>query len=268
MRLRLAVALVLGAGMVLAEAPLTSVRPQPRPDQTTSTAPLPAVSPVRPMPRPASLATSAPPVVVVPVQTASALTPAPMPRPADLMAPRTSASQKAGKKTSRKGRVCGDPAIKGEALSPIPAKITGCGLDEPVRVTEIAGVTLSPAATISCETAEALKSWITSALPRAFGRREVIELRVAASYICRTRNNKKGAKISEHGRGNAVDISAFILSDGKILTVEDDYGKQMRKVHKAACGPFGATLGPGSDGFHEDHLHLDIARHTSGPYCR
>lgn len=268
MRLRLAVALALGAGMLLAEAPLTSVRPQPRPDQTASTAPLPAVSPVRPMPRPVTLATAAPPVVVVSVQTASALTPAPMPRPADLTASQTSTGQKAGKKTSRKGRVCGDSAIKGEALSPIPAKVKGCGLEEPVRVTEIAGVTLSPAATISCETAEALKSWITNALPRAFGRREVIELRVASSYICRTRNNKKGARISEHGRGNAIDISAFVLSDGKVLTVEDDYGKQMRKVHKAACGPFGTTLGPGSDGFHEDHLHLDIARHTGGPYCR
>lgn len=268
MRLRLAVALALGAGMLLAEAPLTSVRPQPRPDQTASTAPMPAVSPVRPMPRPVTLATAAPPVAVVPVQTASALTPAPMPRPADLTAPQSSTDRKAGKKTSRKGRVCGDSAIKGEALSPIPAKVKGCGLEEPVRVTEIAGVTLSPAATISCETAEALKSWITSALPRAFGRREVIELRVASSYICRTRNNKKGARISEHGRGNAIDISAFVLSDGKVLTVEDDYGKQMRKVHKAACGPFGTTLGPGSDGFHEDHLHLDIARHTGGPYCR
>lgn len=228
------------------------------------------------MPRPAGFGNAslmaAP--VVVPVLAATAATPAPRPRPTGLIAaaadaPAPAASGEKGKtEKARKGQICGDPAIKGEALAPIAAKTKGCGLDEPVRVTEIAGITLSPAATISCETAEAMKSWITKALPKAFGKREVIELRVAASYICRTRNNRKGAKISEHGKGNAIDISAFVLSDGKVLTVEDDYGKAIRKAHKAACGIFGTTLGPGSDGFHEDHLHFDTAQHYGGPYCR
>jgi hypothetical protein len=39
-------------------------------------------------------------------------------------------------------------------------------------------------------------------------------------------------------------------------------------MHRAACGRFGTTLGPGSDGMHEDHLHFDTARHANGPYCR
>jgi hypothetical protein len=43
----------------------------------------------------------------------------------------------------------------------------------------------------------------------------------------------------------------------------------LRRIHAAGCGPFRTTLGPGSDGFHEDHLHYDIERRRGGgTYCR
>jgi hypothetical protein len=100
------------------------------------------------------------------------------------------------------------------------------------------------------------------------GKREVVELRIAASYVCRPRNNKKGAKISEHGRGKAVDVAGLVFSDGSQWSVQNDYGKELRRAHKAACGIFGTTLGPGSDGYHEDHLHFDTADHRGGAYCR
>lgn len=190
---------------------------------------------------------------------------APMVEPGE-PAPATKKSKR--EKPSRKGSVCGDPAIKGEAMSPIPGKVKGCGLDKPVRVTSIDGIRLNQPATISCETADAFKQWIEQAMRPAFGTREVVEIRIAASYICRTRNNKKGARISEHGRGNALDVAGFVFADGKEWSVARDYNKQIRKAHKGACGIFGTTLGPGSDGYHEDHLHFDIARYSGGPYCR
>ena len=175
---------------------------------------------------------------------------------------------KSSRKKGKKGSVCGDSDVRGEALSAIPAKYKGCGVDEPVRVTMISDVALNPAATISCDTAEAMKKWVEKGMRPAFGNRTVVELRVAASYICRTRNNVKGAKISEHGRGKAIDISGFVMSDGTLWTVAGNYNATIRKAHKAACGIFGTTLGPGSDGYHEDHLHFDIARYNSGSYCR
>ena len=101
----------------------------------------------------------------------------------------------------------------------------------------------------------------------AFGG-DLVELKIAAHYMCRTRNNKKGAKISEHGRGKAVDVAAFVLASGKAFTVAANYNKTLRRVHKAACGIFSTTLGPGSDGYHQDHIHLDTAGYRSGPYCR
>lgn len=166
------------------------------------------------------------------------------------------------------GFVCGDRAIRGEELARITAKVQGCGIEEPVRVTQVDGVRLTTPATIDCATASALKDWINAGVRPAFGRQEVVELRVAASYICRTRNNRPGAKISEHGRGKAIDISGFILSDGRELTVSGNYNRQMRQAYRAACGIFGTTLGPGSDGYHEDHLHFDTAQHRNGAYCR
>jgi hypothetical protein len=169
---------------------------------------------------------------------------------------------------SKKGSVCGDPSIRGEALAPITSKTQGCGVPDPVKITSVAGVRLSQPATVDCDTARALKSWIERGLEPAYGKGRVVELQVAGHYICRTRNHRSGAKISEHGRGRAIDISGFTFSNGKTVMVQGNFDRTMRKAHKAACGIFNTTLGPGSDGMHEDHLHFDTARNRRGPYCR
>ncbi|MEF3046911.1 extensin-like domain-containing protein [Pseudotabrizicola sp. L79] len=291
------------AGAALAEAPNTSLRPQPRPVAAT-TAPAPVTAPVtapvgalapgaevtadapgglaliRPRPRPeivlATAAHQAAPVAQ-PVAAAAAAPKGlfgflrPNKRPDGLVAKQAAAVRTLpGKQAvvSKKGSVCGIPDIKGETLAPITAKTRGCGIENPVRVTSVAGVRLSNAATINCDTAKALRQWITQAVEPTYGKGKIVEVKVAASYACRSRNNQRGAKVSEHARGNAIDIAGFTFSNGKSVSVLRNYDKTMRKVHKAACGTFGTTLGPGSDGFHEDHLHFDIARYRGGPYCR
>jgi len=113
---------------------------------------------------------------------------------------------------SRKGAVCGDPAIKGEALAPITSKVMGCGIANPVKVTSVAGVRLSQPATLDCDTARALKTWVERGLLPAYGRAKVVEMQVAGHYVCRTRNHKAGAKVSEHGKGRAIDIAGFTVS--------------------------------------------------------
>ncbi len=94
-----------------------------------------------------------------------------------------------------------------------------------------------------------------------------------ASYSCRTRNSKPGARLSEHAFGHAVDVSGVVLRDGTKLTVLDHwrssrYGKILKAMHRAACGTFGTVLGPNADRYHQDHFHLDTARYRSGAYCR
>jgi hypothetical protein len=140
-------------------------------------------------------------------------------------------------------------------------------VEDPVAVTSVAGVRLSQTATVDCSIAKALNSWVDEVAQPAFDGK-LVEMRVAAHYICRGRNNKKGAPISEHGKGRAVDISAFVLSNGKVLTVAGNYNKLLRRIYKAACPYFRTTLGPGSDGYHEDHFHFDTSARSGGSYCR
>lgn len=156
------------------------------------------------------------------------------------------------------GGLCGDPHIVGEPAGAVEGRIPGCGIPEAVRVTSVSGVALSQPALVRCETARALRQWVdTGAKPALETRkRKLSSMKVAAHYACRTRNHQPGAKISEHGKGRAIDLSAFRMSDGTEITLLKDWGrgadgKALKSMHKAACGPFGTVLGPGSDGFHE-----------------
>ena len=276
---------------------------QPRPRPATGDllqGSLPLAPRLRPVPRPdfmspatALTAVAASAAAVAP-QKLALITPRPAKRPAGLLRRDKATEGNAGSQPEpqpevirvatlrvrpgeqllkpKKGSVCGDRKIRGETIPPIPARVKGCGLADPVRVNEIDGVRLSPSATIDCSTAKALKTWIANGLKPAAGKQGVSALRVAASYACRPRNNIPGARISEHGRGKAIDISAVVLGNGEVIDVlgqyHQDKGRVLRAAHKAACGIFGTTLGPGSDGYHENHLHFDTASYRGEPYCR
>lgn len=144
-----------------------------------------------------------------------------------------------------------------------------------MRVTSVADVPLSTPATIDCGTARALKTWVERGVKPAVGKLGggVASLQVAAHYSCRSRNNKPGGRISEHGKGRAIDISAIVLRNGAAVSVlkgwrDPQHGRMLRAMHSAACGPFGTVLGPDADRFHQTHLHLDTAQHRNGSYCR
>lgn len=180
-------------------------------------------------------------------------------------------------KTARlaKGAICGTPEIQGETIAPIKGSIAGCGLADGVKVRSVSGIALSTPATIDCTTAKALNKWAKTSLKSQLGKKGggVSQINVVASYNCRTRNNQKGERISEHGRGKAIDIAGFKLANGATVTVLNDwnsrpYGKSLKALHKSACGPFGTVLGPNANRFHQDHFHFDTARYRSGAYCK
>jgi hypothetical protein len=158
--------------------------------------------------------------------------------------------------------------LTGQAVDRIRSRTNGCGVEDPVQITAVGDIALSTPATMDCTTANALARWVDEGLRPAFDGTQIAGLQVAGHYICRTRNNVRGARISEHGRGKAIDISGIILGDGTVLTVAGNWNRQMRAAYQAGCGIFGTTLGPGSDGYHEDHMHFDTASHRNGPYCR
>jgi hypothetical protein len=270
-----------------AQAPRASLRPQTRPGGTAPTAPPVAEAPAAPPPEQTERrglfgGALRPRVEVVPGATRLAASSSlrPQTRPDGLVqrvraaATRQTPARVAQPGNSR-GALCGIPGLVGDRLEPIPGRIQGCGIAEPVRLRAVDGIALSTPATINCTTAQALQTWVQSSLVPTVGRTGggVRSLRVVASYACRSRNNQAGARVSEHGRGNAIDIAGIGLQNGSELTVltgwrERRTGAMLRDLHRGACGPFGTVLGPNSDRFHQDHFHFDVASYRSGSYCR
>jgi hypothetical protein len=153
------------------------------------------------------------------------------------------------------------------APTPLPVPPQG-----PVAV---AGTVVVPPATLACPMVAVLDRWIAEGLQPAalrwFGQ-PVTEIKQISAYSCRGMNGNPRARISEHAFGNALDIAAFTLADGRRITVRDGWHGLpeergfLRDVHAAACREFTTVLGPGSNVFHYDHFHFDLMRRTS-PVC-
>jgi hypothetical protein len=219
-----------------------------------------------------------------PLPVARGATPLPVPAPVPAPQPRTAvASLSPGLPAPIRPPPAADSiygvtlARLGVEFSPLaPISEGNCGIEAPVAVSGLEGgaVDFTSKAIISADLAEAVAGFVAATVQpaaiRNFGNR-VTALRIAASYGCRTRDYIKGAKLSEHAFGNAIDISAFRVN-GRWIDVKTGGGSIqpdgvfLKEVRSAACGPFTTVLGPGSDSFHSDHFHLDRARRrTAGP---
>ena len=103
---------------------------------------------------------------------------------------------------------------------------------------------------------------------RWFGMR-VVEIKQISAYSCRGMNGHSWAHISEHAFGNALDIAAFTLADGRQITVKDGWRGPPREqgfwrdVEASACQQFSTVLAPGSNAYHYDHIHVDLMRRAS-----
>ena len=125
-------------------------------------------------------------------------------------------------------------------------------------------VVVSPPATLRCPMAEQIAQWVRDDVAPSvlkFGS-PLRGLDNFDSYDCRGRNRVRGAQLSEHGKANALDVRLFKLADGQSLALTDvNVNKDWREAIKASvCARFSTILGPGSDGSHEEHIHLDLAQ--------
>ncbi|WP_375459114.1 extensin family protein [uncultured Enterovirga sp.] len=148
-----------------------------------------------------------------------------------------------------------------------------CGITYPYRAQALAGgdIRLTSAVTLACPIIPEIDRWLAGTVQPAaelYLGQAVTGIR-AGSYSCRPRNNQSGAKVSEHAYGNALDVFAFRLADGREITVEKgwrgaaDEQDFLREVFVGACRHFTTVLAPGSDVFHYNHFHLDLARHDT-----
>lgn len=148
-----------------------------------------------------------------------------------------------------------------------------CGGEDIVRLEAVVladktHVVISPPATLRCSFAEAIAHWVREDVApavRALGA-PLKGVDNYASYDCRGRNRVAGAKLSEHGKANALDMRSFKLANGAVVRLTDPHvARDFREaLRQRTCARFTTVLGPGSDGYHEDHVHVDLAMRRSG----
>ncbi|MGZ3286209.1 MAG: extensin family protein [Xanthobacteraceae bacterium] len=154
----------------------------------------------------------------------------------------------------------------------------GCGGEDLVRLEAVVlpdkhRVAVKPAAILRCKMASAIADWIrTDMTPLAAGLgSEISDLDNFDSFECRGRNRVAGAQLSEHGRANALDVRGVKLANGQAISLTDrGVPRELREsVLHSVCTRFTTVLGPGSDGYHEDHIHLDLMeRHNNYRICQ
>ncbi|MBB4427655.1 hypothetical protein GGD66_006238 [Bradyrhizobium sp. CIR48] len=158
------------------------------------------------------------------------------------------------------------------AIAPSIPDIRGpgaCGGEDLVRLEAVVlpdkrKVTVKPAAILRCTMASAIADWLRKDMaPLATSLGSTIgELDNFDSFECRGRNRVVGALLSEHGKANALDVRAIKLTNGQSIGLTDrTMSRDVReRVLHSVCARFSTVLGPGSDWYHEDHIHLDLAQ--------
>jgi len=164
----------------------------------------------------------------------------------------------------------------GVAFSALPAAGEGqCRREDRTVLVEAPLAPEPPAST--CAIAAAFELWLRRGVQPAA--EELLGSRVAriehfGAYSCRRMYGRDTGQWSEHATGNAIDISAFVLVDGRRITVARDWADPgveagfLHRVRDHACKVFGTVLSPDYNAAHADHLHLDQAARGFGGVCR
>jgi hypothetical protein len=166
-----------------------------------------------------------------------------------------------------------------------PGGADHCAYADAVRLKHEPGaIALVPVSVApSCPVVAALKLWewqvVQPAAQRIFGQ-PVRSIRHFGSYSCRRMYGRSQGDFSEHATADAIDVAAFVLKDGRQVSVLNDWkgeGKDggtdaafLREVRDGACGLFSTVLSPDYNAAHRDHFHLDQAERgaTGWRACR
>lgn len=154
----------------------------------------------------------------------------------------------------------------------------GCRTIDTVKLMDFGTPTTNLGA-MTCPLASNFAAWARHAVRPAaklYLGAEVARIETFGTYSCRNVGGGRAGKLSQHAFGNAVDISAFILKDGRRVSVlsgwHGDKAEQqfLRRLHQSACKRFGTVLGPDYNGAHANHFHFDMAysMKDGSAYCR
>lgn len=153
----------------------------------------------------------------------------------------------------------------------------GCAIIDAVKLLDFGTPTANLGA-MSCDLAANFAAWARYAVrpaARLYLGSEVVRIDTFGTYACRDMRGSGGTiagRLSEHAHANAVDVAAFVLADGRRISVADNWrddgpGAQfLHIIHDSACKRFRTVLSPDYNSAHRDHLHFDMG--GKGLYCR
>jgi hypothetical protein len=162
------------------------------------------------------------------------------------------------------------------AFTALPAAGEGaCRREDRTVLGETALAPGAPAAT--CAVDAALVLWLRQGAEpaaEALLGSPVARVEHFGAYSCRRLYGRDDGPWSEHATGNAIDIAAFVLEDGRRISVVRDWSDDdpeatfLRRTRDEACEVFGTVLSPDYNAAHADHLHFDQAPRGFGGVCR
>ncbi len=154
----------------------------------------------------------------------------------------------------------------------------GCRMIDTIKLMDFGTPTTNLGA-MTCPLASSFTDWarygVAPAAKHYLGS-EVVKIETMGTFNCRAVNGSRSGKLSEHAFANAVDVSAFVLRDGRRISVLNGWRGSseeqafLRRLHQSACKRFGTALGPEYNAAHANHFHFDMAKSTSNgtAYCR
>jgi hypothetical protein len=182
---------------------------------------------------------------------------------------------------SEEARVCLSALKSADVrFTPLPDTLYGggCRTIDAVKLMSFSteATNLGP---MTCPLASNFTAWAKNAVrpaARQYLGSDVVRIETMGTYSCRNIGGGRSGRLSEHAKGNAVDVSAFILKDGRRVSVLNGWrGPEserifLRRLHQSACKRFGTVLGPDYNAAHANHLHFDMAQSMKdgSAYCR
>lgn len=166
----------------------------------------------------------------------------------------------------------------GSRFSPLTDRFygAGCSTTNSVSLQGVGGdrgeFTVTNLGAVACPLANTFAAWARYGVDRAARQilgSPLVRIETMGSYSCR--NVAGTGRLSAHSRAEAIDVSAFVLADGRRISVLSGWNasRQEREflqvIHKSACKRFGTVLGPDYNQAHHDHFHLE---HGTGSFCR
>lgn len=166
----------------------------------------------------------------------------------------------------------------GSRFAPLPDKFygSGCSTTNSVRLERVGGdhteFTVTNLGAVACPLANSFAGWARYGVDRAAQQilgSPLQRIETMGSFACR--NVAGTGRRSAHARAEAIDVAAFVLADGRRISVQSGWNAShderefLRVIHRSACKRFGTVLGPDYNQAHEDHFHLEYG---SGNYCR